>query len=272
MPDRTVILTMVDESHAKPGSMLEVLLQSFKTGQGTQRLLNHLVIITMDPQAFEYCRFLHPHCIHPSTFEHYFATKRQSLQIPDHNVFSWRRNNVLIEVIELGYNIIFTDTDVLWLKSPLQNFHPIHELSISCNFSSNEERAYSIQEGGIFFMKANAIALEFLKHWKLSKILYPTTNVEESLCATILHNEDLVEMYGFRVHRVDTDHFGGFCQLNNDILEKAYTIHANCCDDLTSKVHDLRIVLDDWFRFREHVKNNNATEKMALRWPQKCTG
>jgi hypothetical protein len=114
--------------------------------------------------------------------------------------------------------------------------------------------------------------LEFLKHWKLSKILYPTTNVEESLCATILHNEDLVEMYGFRVHHVDTDHFGGFCQLNNDILEKAYTIHANCCDDLTSKVHDLRIVLDDWFRFREHVKNNNATEKMALRWPQKCTG
>ncbi|WJX75698.1 hypothetical protein P8452_59206 [Trifolium repens] len=272
MPDRTVILTMVDESHAKPGSMLEVLLQSFKTGQGTQRLLNHLVIITMDSKAFEYCRLLHPHCIHPSTFEHYFATKRQSLPIPDHSVFSWRRNNVLIEVIELGYNIIFTDTDVLWLKSPLQNFHPIHELSISCNFSSNEERPFSIQEGGIFFMKANAIALEFLKHWKLSKILYPTTNVEESLCATILHNEDLVEMYGFRVHRVDTDHFGGFCRLNNDILEKAYTIHANCCDDLTSKVHDLRIVLDDWFQFRKHVKNNNAAENMALRWPQKCTG
>jgi hypothetical protein len=120
MPDRTVILTMVDESHAKPGSMLEVLLQSFKTGQGTQRLLNHLVIITMDPQAFEYCRFLHPHCIHPSTFEHYFATKRQSLQIPDHNVFSWRRNNVLIEVIELGYNIIFT----VWFLLERNFFRP----------------------------------------------------------------------------------------------------------------------------------------------------
>jgi hypothetical protein len=120
MPDRTVILTMVDESHAKPGSMLEVLLQSFKTGQGTQRLLNHLVIITMDPQAFEYCRFLHPHCIHPSTFQHYFATKRQSLSIPDHNVFSWRRNNVLIEVIELGYNIIFT----VWLLLERNFFHP----------------------------------------------------------------------------------------------------------------------------------------------------
>jgi hypothetical protein len=63
---------------------------------------------------------LHPHCIHPSTFEHYFATKRQSLPIPDHNVFSWRRNNVLIEVIELGYNIIFT----VWFLLERNFFRP----------------------------------------------------------------------------------------------------------------------------------------------------
>lgn len=114
MPDRTVILTMVDESSASPRSMLDVLLQSFKSGEGTQRLLSHLVIITMDPQAFEYCRSLHhPHCIHPSTFAPYFDPKRQTIPIPDHSVFSWRRNNVLIEVLELGYNIIFT----VWMHS-----------------------------------------------------------------------------------------------------------------------------------------------------------
>lgn len=108
MPDRTVILTMVDESHASPGSMLEILLQSFKSGQGTKRFLNHLVIIAMDPQAFEYCKLLHPHCIHPSTFEPYFTIKRHSIITLEHNVLTWRRNNVLIEVLELGYNIIFT--------------------------------------------------------------------------------------------------------------------------------------------------------------------
>ncbi|CAK8541106.1 unnamed protein product [Lathyrus sativus] len=275
MKDRTVIITMVDESHARPGSMLEVFLQSFEYGRGTRRFLSHLVIVTMDEQAFQYCRLLHPYCIHPSTFQPYFSTKRRSVTTvttPDHSVLSsWRRNHVLMQVIELGYNIIFTETDVLWLKSPLVNFHPELELSISCNFVSDGGRAYFVQEGGIFFMKANSVTPEFLKHWKLTKVLYPDSNLEESMCATLDIHEDLVEHYDFRVHRIDTNHFGGFCQPYNDMLEDAYTIHANCCDDLQNKVHDLRIVLDDWLRFRNRVSKNNATEKTALRWPQKCT-
>jgi len=124
MPDRTIVLTMVDESHAKPGSVLQVLLQSFKSGKDTQRFLNHLVIITMDPQAFEYCRLLHPHCIHPSTFEPYFSTKRQSITSPDHSLFSWRRNNVLIDVIELGYHIIFTVWILISLNRINDHFGP----------------------------------------------------------------------------------------------------------------------------------------------------
>lgn len=102
LPDRTVILTMVDESMASPGSILDILLQSFKSGEGTERLLNHLVIISMDPQAFEYCSSLHPYCIHPSIFP------RPIMTTPDHNLFTWTRNDVLYEVIRLGYNIIFT--------------------------------------------------------------------------------------------------------------------------------------------------------------------
>ena len=168
--------------------------------------------------------------------------------------------------------VLLQDTDVLWLRSPLGNFDPSYELSISCKFSSDGERADSMQEGGIFFMKANEAALEFLKHWKLSKFLYLRSNAEESLCTTITQNEDIADAYGVRVHHIDTNQFGGFCQLNNDMFETVYTIHANCCDDLTSKVHDMTIVLDDWIRFRKRVKNYNATENMTLRWPQKCIG
>lgn len=105
MPDRTVILTMVDESVASPGSLLDILLQSFKSGEGTQRLVNHLVIITMDLQAFEYCRSLHPYCIHPSVFPHPFAT---IMTTPANKLFTWTRKDVLFEVVRLGYNIIFT--------------------------------------------------------------------------------------------------------------------------------------------------------------------
>lgn len=108
MPDRTVIVTMVDEAWARTGSILDVFLQSFKVGEGTQRFLNHLVIITTDAQAFEYCNSLHPHCIHPSIFPQFFGFNTQSTANPDHSMFSWRRNYVLFKVLELGYNIIFT--------------------------------------------------------------------------------------------------------------------------------------------------------------------
>ncbi|KAK7260614.1 hypothetical protein RIF29_26815 [Crotalaria pallida] len=266
MSDRSVILTMVDESRAKPGSVLDVFLQSFKSGQGTQRLLNHLVIIAMDLQSFKYCKSMHSHCIHPSTFAHYFATKRHSITSPYHNVFSWRRNNVLLEVLQLGYSIIFTDVDVLWLRSPLSNIDPGKELTISCNISSDGHGGLYVEDGGIFFLKANALAVEFFKSLKLNKLMYPISIAEESLCTTIIQSREIVRAYGLRVIDVDTTYFGGFCHLSEDMLRKAYTIHANCCGDLSSKVHDLRNVLDDWIHLRERSSRN----KMALRWPQKC--
>ncbi|KAL1314657.1 hypothetical protein HN51_041482 [Arachis hypogaea] len=269
MPDRTIILTMVDESWARPGSILDVFLQSFKHGDGTQRFLNHLAVIAMDPKAYEYCISLHHHCIHPNTFVHYFATKIQSTTGPDHSSFSWRRNNVLLEMLELGYNTIFTEADVLWLRSPLSHFNPIQELSISCDSSGNVQSGDYSHDGGIFFLKANGIAFEFLKYWKLVKFLFPKSPDEDSLCATIAQNQDMVAAYGFRVNHIDTTYFGGFCQQNKDMLMEASTIHANCCEDLTNKVHDLRSVLDDWIQFR---KNVSGSGKMIMGRPWKCLG
>lgn len=158
----------------------------------------------------------------------------------------------------------------MWLRSPLSNFNPAYELSISCTLSSEGQREGYPRGGGIFFLKANAIAIEFFKYWKFIKVLYPNSDVEESLCRTIIESQDVTNVLGFRVQPVNTTYFGGFCQLNQDMLRDAYTIHANCCDDLTSKVHDLRIVLDDWIRFRKRVSGDNASDEMALRWPQKC--
>ncbi|KAG4940464.1 hypothetical protein AAZX31_16G054000 [Glycine max] len=262
LPDRTVILTMVDESMASPGSILDILLQSFKSGEGTERLLNHLVIISMDPQAFEYCSSLHPYCIHPSIFP------RPIMTTPDHNLFTWTRNDVLYEVIRLGYNIIFTDADVLWLRSPFINFHAASELTISC---SDGQSGSDLQDGGIFFLKASENSLEFFKYWKLTKFLHPNNPAEESLCTTVSVMQDAVSRYSFDVQLANTSSFGDFCQLNMNTLREAYTIQANCCDDLKSKVHDLRIVLDDWIRFRKRASEGNALDKMDLRWPQKCS-
>ncbi|XP_024626577.1 uncharacterized protein At1g28695 [Medicago truncatula] len=309
MADRTIVLTMVDESHARPGSLLEVLLQSFKSGLDTQRFLNHLdtdVLWLRSPlEKFDKLYELSISCNFSSAEERahsmqeggifFMKANDEALEFMKHwrlKKFLYTSSNVeesLCATVSKNQDIAESygffvnemdtnhfggfcqDTDVLWLRSPLENFDPSYELSISCNFSSDGERTYSM-EGGIFFMKANAAALEFLKHWKLSMFLYLRPNAEESLCETITQNVDIADAYGVRVHHIDRNQFGGFCQLNNDMFETVYTIHANCCDDLTSKVHDMTIVLDDWIRFRKRVKNNNATEKMTLRWPQKCIG
>lgn len=108
MPDRNVILTMVDEAWARPGSILDVFLRSFKVGEGTERFLNHLVIVAMDQKALNYCTSLHPYCFYPSIFSNYLRIITRSRTSPDQNMFVWKRNQVLLQVLELGYNIIYT--------------------------------------------------------------------------------------------------------------------------------------------------------------------
>ncbi|XP_019458756.1 PREDICTED: uncharacterized protein At4g15970-like isoform X2 [Lupinus angustifolius] len=209
MADRSVILTMVNESWARPGSILEVFLQSFKSGIGTHRLLNHL------------------------------------------------------------------DADILWLRNPFPKFSPSnHELSISCNYSrvdaNGKGRVINVEDGGIFFLKSNTLSVEFFKYLKLNTVLYPNSYASESFCTTLMENEDAIVAYGVRIKYVETASFGGFCKLSNEMLKNAYTIHANCCGNLTSKVHDMKNVLDDWNNMREHASKDNTSYKNALRWPQKC--
>ena len=106
MPDRTVILTILDQAWARPGSVLELFLESFKIGVGTKKLLNHLVIVTTDDQAFQYCKAMHPHCFPLPTPEDFVA--RKPLMHPDRSKFGRRTIRLLGEVDELGYNFVFT--------------------------------------------------------------------------------------------------------------------------------------------------------------------
>ena len=167
--------------------------------------------------------------------------------------------------------LILQEADVLWLRSPLIKLNPSNELTISCNVLSDGQSGSYLHGGGIFFLKANAISLEFFKYWKLTKFLHPNNPAEESLCTTVSVMQDAVSRYSFDVQLANTSSFGDFCQLNMNTLREAYTIQANCCDDLKSKVHDLRIVLDDWIRFRKRASEGNALFKMDLRLPQKCS-
>jgi len=107
MADRTVILTILDETWASPGSVLDLFLESFRIGQGTKRFLNHLVVVALDNQAFQYCNSLHPHCFQLAPFESKIAAEK-GLTSPDLLLLNKMRNVIMLQVIELGYNLVFT--------------------------------------------------------------------------------------------------------------------------------------------------------------------
>lgn len=107
MQDSTVILTTLNEAWAVPGSVVDLFLESFRTGVHTRSLLNHLVIISLDQKAFSRCLLVHTHCYALVTegvdfsSEAYFMTH-------DYLKMMWRRINFLQSVLEMGYNFIFT--------------------------------------------------------------------------------------------------------------------------------------------------------------------
>lgn len=116
MPDRTVILTTMNQAWAAPGSIFDLFLESFRIGDGTHRLLDHLVVIALDDKAYRRCSALHKHCYAFVTDqadfhkEAYFMT---SLYLK----MMWARLDFLRSVLEMGYNFVFTVTTFLLISN-----------------------------------------------------------------------------------------------------------------------------------------------------------
>ncbi|KAM1075673.1 hypothetical protein PS2_023022 [Malus domestica] len=260
MPDRTIILTIVEEAWTGSGSVLDLFLESFRVGQGTKRLLNHLLIATVGKGAFEYCKSVHPHCFK-------LAPLRLSKPAAGKQLLGHGREGIdlLHRVIQLGYNLIFTEADVMWFRKPVTEFDSQKEVTIPCDLDS--ENAGNKQDRGIFFLKSDVISLEFFEYLNLVGILYPSIPLG-SPCE-IVTREEITKMLGMRVQIIDTAYFGGFCQPLGNYSE-VYTMQANCCENIESKVHDLKLVLDDWRSITGRSANNSSGQSPSWRAPNKC--
>lgn len=132
MDDKTVILTTLNDAWAARGSIFELFLESFRIGEGTQGLLNHLVVIALDQRAHQMCLIVHARCFALVTegvdFSHeaYFMTR-------DYLKMMWRRIKFLQTVLEMGYNFVFTVTQSLLPSA----FHPPND-SMHCTHLNME--------------------------------------------------------------------------------------------------------------------------------------
>ncbi|MQM02907.1 hypothetical protein Taro_035678 [Colocasia esculenta] len=107
MVDKTVILTTLNAAWASPNSVLDLFLESFRIGDHTSGLLEHLVIVALDQEAYARCRSVHTHC-YTLIMEGMDFSEEKAFMSDGYLEMMWRRIDFLRTILEMGYNFIFT--------------------------------------------------------------------------------------------------------------------------------------------------------------------
>ncbi|XP_020248695.1 uncharacterized protein At4g15970-like isoform X2 [Asparagus officinalis] len=268
MEDKTVILTTLNEAWASPNSVLDIFIESFRIGEGTRNLLDHLVMVALDKKAYDRCISVHPYC---------FSLVTEGVDFSGEKVFMtdgylkmmWRRIDFLRVVLEMGYNFIFTDTDIMWFRNPMPHFYPDGDFQIACDhfLGNNELDLANEPNGGFNYVKSNNRTIEFYKFWHLSRDYHPGLHDQDVL--NIIKHDPFTKDLGIQMRFLRTDYFGGICEPSKDFNEVC-TMHANCCIGLSSKIHDLGVMLDDWRRFMSMPPSVKKSRQHQWRVPQSC--
>lgn len=269
-PNKTVIMTLLNAAWAVNNSVLDLFMQSFQVGNGTEHLLKNLLILAADDKALNRCRQMHEHCYLLKT-EGINYTAVMPLMSPNYVKMMWRRVRFFGQVLEMGYNFLFSDTDILWLRDPFPRFSP----SADIHFASDKYKGYphdlqNLPNCGFIYARSNQRTISFFKFWYESKSTYPGQNEQQVLN---LIKFQQIRQRCMEVIFLDTKYFRGYCQKSPD-LTQVCTVHANCCRGLKPKLHDLRNTLSDWKKYTKHphlqpgrngVKNMHWTPARACR-------
>ncbi|CAN6302783.1 unnamed protein product [Urochloa humidicola] len=243
--DRTVIITCVNEAWAKPGSLLDLFLESFRSGEGISHLLDNVLIVAMDQPAMARCKALHPHC-YLYTIPGVDLASAKFFLSKEYLELVWSKLKLQRRVLQLGYNFLFTDVDILWFRNPLKHVTAYADMSVSSDvFFGDPDRIDNFPNTGFFHVRPNNRTIAMTRIWHQARERYPGMNEQPVFNAI---KKGLVADLGLRVQYMDPAFMGGFCSYGKD-LRKICTMHANCCVGLGNKLRDLRTVLDDWKKY-----------------------
>ncbi|KAG8054174.1 hypothetical protein GUJ93_ZPchr0001g31075 [Zizania palustris] len=267
--DGTVIITSVNEAFARPNSLLDIFRESFQAGEKISHLLDHLLVVAVDAAAYNHCRAVHPHCYH-------LVVKSMDLSSANNYMSQayvelvWTKLSLQQRVLELGYNFLFTDVDIVWFRNPFRHIAVFADMTTSSDvFNGDADDLNNFPNTGFYYMKSTNRTVEMLRRWRAAKTRFPPDH-EQNVFNYIKHELAGAGGLGVRVQFLDTAIFGGFCQLFRNDMGKACTMHANCCVGLGNKLHDLRGVLDQWRNYTSLMPE--ARKKGGFGWtiPAKC--
>ncbi|VAH83721.1 uncharacterized protein At4g15970-like [Triticum dicoccoides] len=241
--DGTVIITSVNEAWSRPGSLLDLFRAGFNNGEGIAHLLNHTLIVAVDPGALAHCEAVHPHC---------YLLEVTSANVSSANRFMtksyfelvWAKLELQQRVLQLGYSYLFTDVDIMWLRNPFRYISLYADMAVSTDrFNGDAEALTNAPNTGFYYVKSTNRTVEMLRRWRAARSRFPPTHDQA------VFDEIKGELAGGELHIrfvfLETALFDGFCQLHDE-MDRVCTMHANCCIGLENKVHDLTNMAADW--------------------------
>ncbi|MED6125687.1 hypothetical protein PIB30_070980 [Stylosanthes scabra] len=267
MENSTVIITTLNGAWAEPNFMFDLFLKCFHDGIETERLLSHLVVITLDEKAHARCQSLHPHCYEIETKGTNF-TKEAFFMTKVYLNMMWRRIEFLGTVLEMGYSFVFTDTDIIWLRNPFNQFYNDADFQIACDFFNGDSNDLNnFPNGGFAYVKSNEKTIWFYKFWFNSRIAYPGKHDQDVL--NNIKMNPIIQDIKLKIRFLSTTYFSGFCELSKE-FNKVCTLHANCCGGLEGKVNNLKMLFQDWAKYMELSNQTKLDAHPSWSVPHGC--
>lgn len=266
MANDTVILTTLNSAWSEPGSVVDVFLESFRIGENTRGLLDHLLVVSLDLTAHRRCKQIHTHCFALITDGVDFSGQK-NFMTDGYLKMMWRRIDFLRVVLEKGYSFIFTDTDIVWFRNPLPHFYPDGNFQIACDhFTGNPDDLSNTPNGGFTYVRSTTETIEFYKYWYAAREKHPGFHDQDVL--NFIKRDPYLAKIGVRIKFLSTEFFGGLCEPSRN-LSRVCTMHANCCIGLRRKIDDLNVMLQDWKRFMSLPHK----DKHSVSWsvPRNCS-
>uniref|UniRef100_A0A453GBX2 Nucleotide-diphospho-sugar transferase domain-containing protein n=1 Tax=Aegilops tauschii subsp. strangulata TaxID=200361 RepID=A0A453GBX2_AEGTS len=268
MDDGTVIITSVNEAFARPGSLLDLFRGSFRDGEGIAHLLNHTLIVAADPGALALCEAVHPHC---------YLLQVMAAGVSSANGFLtrsylelvWSKLTFQHRVLQLGYNYLYTDLDVMWLRNPFRHISLYADMAISTDrFNGDAEDLTNAPNTGFYYVRSTNRTVEMLRRWRAARSRFrPKAHDQEVFEA--IKGEFVGGELQIKLVFLDTALFDGFCEYHGE-MDRVCTMHANCCLRLVTKLHDLRNVVADWKRYSSLTPPEKMSSKLRWTYPAKC--
>ncbi|CAI5530703.1 unnamed protein product [Closterium sp. Naga37s-1] len=258
---RTVIVTALSEAWAP---MMRFFLDRLRLVEqqgraegeaeaegGLNRLVDRLVVVAYDDASFDVCCSLGLHCYFDwqddAEEKEDFSGDQKHFMTPAYIHLVWRKVHVVRSMLAQGYDVVFTDNDILWLRNPLPHLllAAPEDMHMSVDWWHADSRKV-MGNGGFYAARSNTRMLKFFDDWIAWHKRLPKHRIQQIFdWIRPEANPFTRTATPLTVRYLPTAHFGGFCEMGARMAELV-TVHATCCFGLDSKLRVLRKVAADW--------------------------